>query len=140
MMYDPVMVQPMREEVTDIGFQELLTTEDVDNNLDNLEGTALVFVNSVCGCAAGGARPALRMALAQDGVKKPGKLLCVFAGMEPEAANKARSYFVGYQPSSPMMALLKDGEPVFVIERHHIEGQMPDVIARTLVAAFDEFC
>ncbi len=138
-MYDPVLVQPMREEVTEIGFKELKTAEEVDAELKNLQGTALVFVNSVCGCAARGARPGLRMALANAG-QKPARLLTVFAGMEREAANQARSYFVGVPPSSPMIALLKDGEPIHVLERHHIEGQMPDTIARNLVAAFEEFC
>lgn len=138
-MYDPVMAQPMREELTEIGFKELLTPAQVDEELKTFEGTALVFVNSVCGCAAGGARPALRMALSRAS-KKPAKLLTAFAGMEADATNRARSYFVGYRPSSPMMALMKDGEVVFAIERHNIEGQMPDAIARALVAALDEYC
>ncbi len=138
-MYDPVMAQPMREELTEIGFKELLTPEQVDEELRTFEGTALVFVNSVCGCAAGGARPALRMALGKT-TKKPEKLLTAFAGMEADATNRARSYFVGYRPSSPMMALLKDGEVVFAVERHNIEGQMPDAIANALAAAFEEYC
>ncbi len=139
MMYDPVMVQPMRDEVLEIGFQELKTTADVDAELKDQSGTALIFVNSVCGCAAGGARPALRMALANVS-KKPTKLLTVFAGMEAEAANRTRSYFVGYPPSSPMIALMKDGDVVHMIERHHIEGNMPETIARSIAAAIEEFC
>jgi len=139
-MYDPVMVQPMRDEVVEIGFKELRTVQDVDAELKNAKGTALLFVNSVCGCAAGGARPGLRMAIQRAGAHKPGKLLTVFAGMEREATNHARGYVVGYQPSSPMIALFKDGEPVHVVERHHIEGQMPDAIARNLAAAFEEYC
>lgn len=139
MMYDPMLVQPMREEVTEVGFQELLTAEDVDRELGAAKGTALVFVNSVCGCAAGGARPALRMALAGS-AKRPDKLLTVFAGMEREAVTRAREYFVGYPPSSPAMGLLKDGELVFMLERHHIEGQMPEAIAGGLKAAFAEYC
>lgn len=138
-MYDPIMVQPMREEVTEIGFQELKTPEEVDSHLDGLKGTALVFVNSVCGCAAGGARPALRIAL-QSAEKKPTKLLTVFAGMERDAANRAREYFTGYAPSSPCIALLRDDEVVFMLERHHIEGNMPEVIANALKAAFAETC
>ncbi|MDX1972576.1 MAG: BrxA/BrxB family bacilliredoxin [Candidatus Sumerlaeia bacterium] len=138
-MYDPAIAQPMREELTEVGFKELLTPDSVDKELKTFEGTALVFVNSVCGCAAGGARPALRMAVAKAS-KKPEKLLTVFAGMEAEATQRARSYFVGYRPSSPMMALMKDGEVVFAIERHNIEGQMPDAIARSLMAAFEEYC
>lgn len=139
-MYDPVLVQPMREEVTEVGFKELLTTAEVDSEFANQKGTALLFVNSVCGCAAGGARPGIRIALQRAGAHAPAKLLTVFAGMEREATNKARGYIVGYAPSSPMIALFKDGEPVHVLERHHIEGQMPDTIARNLVAAFEEFC
>ncbi|MDK2972538.1 MAG: hypothetical protein PWP23_2293 [Candidatus Sumerlaeota bacterium] len=139
MMYDPTLVQPMRDEITEIGFQELKTAAEVDAALADHQGTALVFVNSVCGCAAGGARPALRMAIAAGG-KRPDKLYTVFAGMEPEATNRARSYFVGYAPSSPAMGLLKDGELVFMLERHHIEGQMPEALANGLKAAFAEYC
>lgn len=138
-MYDPVMVQPMRDEVTEVGFTELKTVEEVDGELKDLKGTALLFVNSVCGCAAGGARPGLRLAL-QNSSNKPAKLLTVFAGMERDAANQARGYLVGVPPSSPMIALLKDGEPVHVLERHHIEGHMPDMIAGNLMAAFEEYC
>jgi putative YphP/YqiW family bacilliredoxin len=138
-MYDPRMVQPMRDEVVEIGFKELTTSDQVAAELENLTGTALVVVNSVCGCAAGGARPALRMAL-EGANKRPNKLLTVFAGQDREATNAARGYFTGVAPSSPAMALLKDGELVHMIERHHIEGNLPDVIARSLRAAFEEYC
>jgi len=133
------MVQPMRDEVVEIGFKELTTSDQVAAELENLTGTALVFVNSVCGCAAGGARPALRMAL-EGANKRPNKLLTVFAGQDREATNAARGYFTGVAPSSPAMAVLKDGELVHTIERHHIEGNLPDVIARSLRAAFEEYC
>ena len=139
MLYDPVLVAPMREEVVDLGFEELTTAEEVHDALRAQKGTALVFVNSVCGCSAGGARPGIRMALATS-AKKPAKLYTVFAGQEPEATNAARSYFVGYAPSSPSMGLLKDGELVHMIERHQIEGQLPESIARNLVWAFDKYC
>ena len=139
MMYDPMQVDPMREEVREIGFQELTTAEEVDLALDEA-GSALVFVNSVCGCAAGGARPALRMALQGEGGKRPAKLLSVFAGQDRDARARARSHFVGYQPSSPCMVLMKDGEVVHMIERHHIEGNMPEAIARSLKSAFEDYC
>ena len=129
----------MRDEVVEIGFKELTTTGEVAAELDNLAGTALVFVNSVCGCAAGGARPALRMAL-EGAAKRPDKLLTVFAGQDRDATNAARAYFTGVAPSSPAMGLIKDGEVVHMIERHHIEGNLPDVIARSLRAAFEEYC
>lgn len=139
MLYDPVMVQPMRDEVTELGFVELKTTDEVHQHLKNHQGTALVFVNSVCGCAAGGARPALRIAL-QTSEKKPAKLLTVFAGQDRDATNAARAYFVGVPPSSPAMALIKDGDVVHMIERHHIEGNMPETIAKSLRAAFAQYC
>ncbi|MEQ8819910.1 MAG: BrxA/BrxB family bacilliredoxin [Sumerlaeia bacterium] len=139
MLYDPIMVQPMRDEVTEIGFTELTTPEAVDEALGNLQGTALVFVNSVCGCAAAGARPSLRLAL-EGAEKKPEHLYAVFAGQDREATNRARSYFTGYSPSSPCVALLKDGEVVHMIERHHIEGNMPEMIANSLKFAFQENC
>ena len=139
MLYDPVMVQPMRDEMKELGFVELTTANDVHQHLKGLKGTALVFVNSVCGCAAGGARPALRIAL-QTSDKKPDKLLTVFAGQDRDATNAARGYFVGVPPSSPAMALIKDGDVVHMIERHHIEGNMPDTIAKSLRAAFAQYC
>lgn len=139
MLYDPVLVAPMREEVVGLGFTELTSAEQVHEELKSYEGTALVFVNSVCGCSAGSARPALRLALSGEG-PKPGKLLTAFAGQDAEATNAARSYFVGYAPSSPCMALLKDGEVVHMVERFQIEGQMPEAIAKSLSWAFEKYC
>lgn len=137
-MYDPELVQPMRDEVTRLGVKELKTPTDVDAALKQ-PGTALVFVNSVCGCAAGGARPGLRLAL-QMAAKKPTNLYTVFAGMEREATEKARSYFAPYRPSSPQIALLKDGKLVTMIQRHDIEGQEPANLAKLLTAAFEQHC
>lgn len=138
-MYDPVLVAPMREELVESGFTECTTAADVDRELSGYEGTALVVVNSVCGCSAGSARPGVRMALA-DAEAKPGKLLTVFAGQDPDATHQARTYFIGYAPSSPSIALLKGGEVVHMIERHQIEGQMPEAIARSLQWAFAKYC
>jgi len=137
-MYDPEMVQPMRDEVTRLGVKELRTPTDVDAALAQ-PGTALVFVNSVCGCAAGGARPGLRLAL-EHATKKPAAMYTVFAGMEPEATQKARGYFAPYRPSSPQIALLKDGKLVTMIQRHDIEGQQPAAIAQLLTKAFEQHC
>ena len=137
MRYDPRMVQPMRDELTSLGFEELLTTEDVDSALKS-EGTVMVVVNSVCGCAAGKARPGVRLAVQHDRV--PDKLATVFAGMEIEATEQARTYFSGYPPSSPQVGLLKDGQLVFLMERHDIEGRDANEIAEKLVEAFDEHC
>ncbi len=136
-MYDPNLVQPMREEVTSLGVEELRTPEEVDAALAR-EGTTLVFVNSVCGCAAGGARPALRLALESDIL--PDHTVTVFAGMEREATDRARSHFHGYPPSSPQFALMKDGKVVHMLERHQIEGRTPEMIAENLKAAFTENC
>jgi putative YphP/YqiW family bacilliredoxin len=138
MSYPEMMVKPMREEVTRLGVQELRTVADVDAALGNLEGTAMVFVNSVCGCAAGMARPALTKALANT--KLPAKSYTVFAGQDLDATARARSYFGEYQPSSPSVALLKDGEVVAFVHRHQIEGRSPDQIASDLVNAFDTYC
>ena len=137
-MYDPQMVKPMREELTKLGVEELLTPEEVDSAVQNTDGTLLLIVNSVCGCAAGGARPGVALALQNE--KKPNKLATVFAGMEKDATNKAREYFVGYPPSSPCMGLLKDGEIVHMIERHDIEGKSPEEIASNLKSAFEQHC
>ncbi|HGY92918.1 MAG TPA: BrxA/BrxB family bacilliredoxin [Planctomycetes bacterium] len=137
-MYDEAMVAPMRAEVTTLGVKECRTPEDVDAELKDFQGTALVFVNSVCGCAAGGARPGLALAL-QHG-KKPDKLLTVFAGQDREATQRARDYFVGYPPTSPQIGLLKDGRIVAMMQRHDIEGRMPIEIANRLVALFEENC
>lgn len=138
MPYNPALVQPMREELTRIGVKELLTVADVDSVLANPTGTTLVFVNSVCGCAAGNARPALAMALRHHTL--PSQVYTVFAGQDLDAVARARSYFAEYQPSSPSMALLRDDEVVHFIHRHQIEGRSPQSIAADLVQAFDKFC
>lgn len=137
-MYDPEMVQPMRDEVTRLGVKELRTPAEVDLAV-KAPGTTLIFVNSVCGCAAGGARPGLRMAL-QLAQKKPTNLYTVFAGMEGDATQKARSYWAPYRPSSPQIALMKDGKLVTMLQRHDIEGQDPANIAKVLNAAFEQHC
>jgi putative YphP/YqiW family bacilliredoxin len=139
MPYPELMVRPMREDLTRIGVEELKTVADVDAAMADQQGTALVFVNSVCGCAAGAARPGLGMALGQPG-PKPDKVYTVFAGQDLEATARARSYFGEYQPSSPSVALLKDGEVVAFIHRHQIEGRGPDQIAQQLLAAFQAHC
>ena len=136
-MYDPEMVQPMRDEVTTLGVQELRTPDEVDAAVKQ-PGTTLVFVNSVCGCAAGGARPGLRMSLMNE--KKPDQMVTVFAGMEREATAQAREHFKPYQPSSPQIALMKDGEVVKMFQRHDIEGKEPSALAHELTSAFDEHC
>ncbi len=136
-MYDPQMVQPFRDELTSIGVQELLTPDDVDSAMKQ-PGTTLVFVNSVCGCAAGSARPGLRLSMM--GETKPDSVVTVFAGMEREATERAREYFKPYQPSSPQIALMKDGQLVKMIQRQDIEGRQPEQVAQALTAAYDEFC
>ena len=138
MAYPDLMTRPMREEVTRLGIQELKTVAEVDEVLGEGEGTTLVFVNSVCGCAAGGARPALTLAL-QHGTK-PDRTVSVFAGVDGEATQRARSFFSDYQPSSPSLAILKDGEVVHFVHRHQIEGKHPQQIAAELTAAFDKYC
>lgn len=135
MPYNPALVAPMRQEMTAMGARELVSAADVDSALGDQHGTMLVFVNSVCGCAAGNARPALRLAL-QHGVK-PSEVVTVFAGQDLEATSRARQFFADYQPSSPSMALLKDGEVVYFVHRHQIEGRSPQAIATDLTAAFD---
>lgn len=137
-MYPEEIVAPMKAELTSAGFNELKTAADVDTLMNNMSGTALVMVNSVCGCAAANARPAVRMAIQHD--KKPIKLATVFAGVDAEATAKARQYFLPYPPSSPSIALMKDGKLVHFIERHHIEGRPAELIAENLKAAFDEYC
>jgi len=136
-MYDPTLVQPMRDELTRVGVQELLTPEDVDKAMAE-SGTTLVFVNSVCGCAAGGARPALRAALQHPNL--PDRTVTVFAGQDREATQRAREYFLGFPPSSPQIALMRDGKVVHMIQRHHIEGRSPEMIAENLKEAFDTYC
>ena len=137
-MYPEEIVAPMKSELTEVGFNELLTAEAVDNLMNEKSGTALIMVNSVCGCAAANARPAVRMAIDND--KKPNKLTTVFAGVDQDAVAQARKYFLPYPPSSPSIALMKDGKLVHFIERHHIEGRPAELIAENLKAAFDEFC
>lgn len=139
MPYPEMMIAPMRAEVTRLGVQELKTVEDVDSAIGSLEGTALVFVNSMCGCAASGARPGLAKAL-EKASKKPAKLYTVFAGQDLDATARVRSYFGAYQPSSPSAALLKDGEVVAFVHRHQIEGRSADQIAQDLVTAFETHC
>lgn len=139
MAYPEMMIRPMREEVTRLGVQELRTVADVDAVLGNPTGTQLVFVNSVCGCAAGGARPALAMAMSEAKVK-PSAAYTVFAGADVDATARVRSYFSDYAPSSPSFALLKDGEVVHFIHRHSVEGRHPQQIAADLVAAFEQHC
>ena len=138
MAYPEMMVKPMREEMTQMGARELTSVPDVDAELGDQQGTTLVFVNSVCGCAAGGARPALRAALEKG--PKPDKVVTVFAGQDTEAVARARQYFADYQPSSPSIALFKDGEVVAFIHRHQIEGRGPDAVANDLMKAFDQYC
>jgi putative YphP/YqiW family bacilliredoxin len=137
-MYDERIVTPMRQELTSIGITEMRTPEEVDAKLANAQGTTLVVVNSVCGCAARNARPAVTQALRHS--VKPDALTTVFAGMEKDAVDRARSYFVGYGPSSPQIALLKDGNLVFMLERHDIEGRTAEDITKDLTAAFDKYC
>ncbi|MEX1024455.1 MAG: BrxA/BrxB family bacilliredoxin [Planctomycetota bacterium] len=137
-MYDPTLVQPMRDEATRFGAKQLATPEDVDNALKE-PGTTLVFVNSVCGCAAAGARPGLALAL-QHAPQKPKQVVTVFAGMEREATARAREHFKPYQPSSPQIALIKDGELVQMWQRHDIEGRDAAVLAQSLTAAFEKHC
>jgi putative YphP/YqiW family bacilliredoxin len=138
-MYDERLVTPMRQELTRIGIEELRTPAEVDAKLANATGTTLVVVNSVCGCAARNARPAVTQALLQGSVK-PDALTTVFAGQDKEAVQRARSYFPGYPPSSPQIALLKDGELVFMLERHDIEGRTAEEIAKDIVGAFEKYC
>ena len=137
-MYDERFVTPMRQELTRLGVQEMRTPEDVDAKLKDAAGTTLVVVNSVCGCAARNARPAVATALQH--ATKPDHLTTVFAGQDTEAAARARSYFTGYPPSSPQIGLLKDGQLVFMLERHQIEGRTAGDIAVDLVGAFDRYC
>lgn len=137
MPYSELMVAPMRKDLVRIGFKEMHTPEDVEGLLES-EGTVLVAVNSVCGCSAGSMRPGVALSL--DHSRKPQLLTTVFAGMELEATEKAREYFTGYPPSSPSVALMKDGELVYMMERHQIEGRTPQEIALDLKGAFDEHC
>ena len=137
-MYDERFVTPMRQELTRLGVEELRSPDEVDAQLKDAKGTTLVVVNSICGCAARMARPAVAMALQHSA--KPEHLTTVFAGQDPDATERARSYFTGYAPSSPQIALLKDGKVVFMLERWQIEGRSANLIAEDLVEAFDEHC
>jgi bacilliredoxin len=138
MMYDERFVTPMRQELTRLGVEEMRTPDEVDVRLRDTPGTTLVVVNSVCGCAARNARPAVASALRH--AVKPDHLTTVFAGQDVDATKRARSYFTGYAPSSPQIGLLKDGQLVFMLERWQIEGRTADDIAKDLVGAFDQFC
>jgi putative YphP/YqiW family bacilliredoxin len=137
-MYDERFVTPMRQELTQLGVEELRTPDEVDARLKDSNGTTLVVVNSICGCAARMARPAVAMALQHE--IKPDHLTTVFAGQDAEATERARGYFTGYPPSSPQIALIKDGKVVFMLERWQIEGRPADAIAEDLVEAFEEHC
>lgn len=138
MPYDERFVAPMRAELTRLGVRELRTPEDVDLDVRDATGTTLVVVNSICGCAARNARPAVALALRH--ATRPDHLTTVFAGQDLEATARARSYFTGYAPSSPQIALIKDGQLVYMLERHQIEGRSAESIARDLVDAFDRHC
>lgn len=138
MPYSELMIRPMREELTRIGVEELRTPEDVQKTIENSTGTVMVVVNSICGCAAGKARPGIARAL--EHTARPDKVATVFAGADIEATEKARSYFTGYAPSSPSIALLKDGQLVYMMERRQIEGRDASQVASELIAAFDQHC
>jgi putative YphP/YqiW family bacilliredoxin len=137
-MYDERLVAPMRRDLTEVGFEELRTPDEVNEALLNKPGTAMVLVNSVCGCSARMARPAARIAVSHE--PRPERLYTVFAGQDVEATAQARGYFTGYRPSSPSIAILKDGQLVWMMERWQIEGRPAEDIADELVAAFDEVC
>jgi putative YphP/YqiW family bacilliredoxin len=137
-MYPPQLVMPMKAELVNVGFEDLNTPDKVDATIKS-PGTVLVVVNSVCGCAAGAARPGVKLSLGGEG-KKPGKLATVFAGFDTEAVVEARKFFAPYPPSSPAIALFKDGKLVHFVERHHIEGRSAEMIAEHLKQAYAEFC
>lgn len=136
-MYPEYLVAPMRAELTNVGFEELTTAEEVDTAIKG-EGTVFVVVNSVCGCAAANARPAAKLAAAN--AKHPNKLVTVFAGMDKDAVDQVRAHMMPFPPSSPAMALFKDGKLVHMIERHQIEGRPAQMIAENLIGAFDQYC
>jgi putative YphP/YqiW family bacilliredoxin len=138
-MYPENLVAPMRAELVDEGFRQLLSGDEVDLFMSSQKGTALVVINSVCGCAAGTARPGVRMAV-RNSEKKPDALATVFAGMEKDAVDKVREYTMPYPPSSPAVALFKNGELVHFVERHHIEGRSAEMIANHLMEVFKEYC
>ena len=138
MPYPKTMVQPMRKELTQLGVEELTTADEVDAVFEDMEGTMLLVINSVCGCAAGNARPAV--AMAQEANVQPDQYVTVFAGQDLEATERAREYLAGIPPSSPFFALFRDGQPVYVVERKHIEGREARTIAGDLVEAFEAYC
>lgn len=135
MPYSPMIVNPMKEELVSIGFDELLTPDDVDRFMSEKTGTALLVINSVCGCAAGAARPGVRLALEEG--PRPERLATVFAGQEVDATARARGYFADLPPSSPSLALFRDGELVYFVPRHRIEGRSPEQVAADLRSAFE---
>jgi putative YphP/YqiW family bacilliredoxin len=137
-MYPAELVQPMKADLTNVGFQQLTTPDQVDQLISNTKGSLLVVVNSVCGCAAGNMRPGVKLSL--NNAKVPAALATVFAGVDGEATAQARKYFLPYPPSSPSIALFKDGKLVHFLERHHIEGGTAQMIAENLSGAYDEFC
>ncbi len=138
MPYPEIMIRPMREDLTRLGVEELKTAEEVDDAVKNSKGTLMVVVNSICGCAAGKARPGVALALQNE--VKPDRVTTVFAGADIEATDRARSYFTGYRPSSPSIAILKDGELVYMLERFQIEGRDATQIAGELTEAFEKHC
>jgi putative YphP/YqiW family bacilliredoxin len=138
-MYPEQLVAPMRSDLTSAGFKELKTPSDVESELKDQKGTTLLVINSVCGCAAGAARPGIKWAL-EHSEKKPSSLATVFAGVDKEAVARAREYTLPYPPSSPAIALFKDGELVHFVERHHIEGRNAQMIGQHLVEVFEEYC
>jgi putative YphP/YqiW family bacilliredoxin len=137
-MYPAELVQPMKDDLTNVGFTQLTNASEVDNMISNTQGTLLMVVNSVCGCAAGNMRPGVKLSVQHE--KSPNGLATVFAGVDTEAVAQARKYFLPYPPSSPSIALFKDGKLVHFLERHHIEGGTAQMIAANLAAAYDEFC
>lgn len=137
-MYPPELVTPMREDLNSVGFKQLTTPEEIDSEV-NSDGTVLVVLNSVCGCAAGSMRPGVKHAI-KTSAKLPSKLTSTFAGVDREAVERARKYMLPYPPSSPSIALFKDGKLMHMIERHHIEGRTAEMIAENLKMAFEEYC
>ncbi len=137
-MYPAELVNPMKADLINAGFSQLISSEEVDSSIQNSEGVVLMVVNSVCGCAAGNMRPGVKLSLTGD--KKPAFLFTVFAGVDGEAVNQARKYFLPYPPSSPSIALFKDGVLVHFLERHHIEGGTAQMIAANLSAAYEAYC
>lgn len=138
-MYPAEIVLPMKEELTSVGFTDLTTPEAVKEQIENKPGTTLLVMNSVCGCAAGSARPGVKMAV-EKSTKKPDYLTTVFAGFDKDAVDMARQYTMPYPPSSPSIALFKDGTLIHFIERHHIEGRTAEMIGNHLVQVFEEYC